>query len=326
MSKNQYNHFTPQNRLDLYALLLEGTSISVISEILGFHRSTIYRELYRNSTKVGYRPDIASQQYIMRRRNKISIVERNSEIYNYVICKLQEGWSPEQIAGRMKQENKSYKISHETIYQYIYSSSGKKLKLHLYLRKKRGYRYPRVRRRRKKSYSDKLSIHSRADSVNKRIDFGHWEGDLILFRKTQANLFTLRERKSRLLVAIKNANRQSKTTSKTLLNYMKAQNSFIKTLTLDNDPAFADYNNLSKELEAKLYFCDPYKSWQKGSIENGNLLLRHPLPRGFKIDQVVQNDIDLITEKINNRPMKVLNYRTPKEVFLQEINKEGMIE
>ena len=313
-----YKHFCSEERLRLYSLLLEGLSIEEIANQLGFHRSTIYRELHRNSSKLGYRPDIASQQYLLRRRYKVCKLERQEELQNHIINKLKEGWSPEQIAGRLKKESGNTIISHEAIYQYIYGTNGKMLKLHLYLKKKRSYRYPRTKRRRKKAYNDKLSIHERSEQVNSRAQFGHWEGDLVLFRKTQTNLFTLRERKTRFLVSIKNASRQAQSTSKSLVNYMQKQLFMIKTLTLDNDPAFAKYKELSKELGATLYFCDPYKSWQKGSIENGNRLFREIMHRNFRINDVDQESIDKITSNINNRPMKILGYMTPQEAFLQE--------
>ena len=151
---------------------------------------------------------------------------------------------------------------------YIYSSSGKALMLSKHLRKKRSYRYPRIKRKRQKSNPDKVSIHERDEQVNKRQLFGHWEGDLILFKKTRTNMFTLRERKTRFLVGIKNANRQAKGTSKSLINYMQQKVHTIYTLTLDNDPAFAGYKDLAVKLDANIYLCDPYKSWQKGAKEN----------------------------------------------------------
>ena len=142
----------------------------------------------------------------------------------------------------------------------------------------------------------------------------------MLFRKTKTNLFTLRERKTRFLVAIKNANRQAKTTSKSLIKYMqdKIGTSAVSTLTLDNDTAFTGYKELAEKLDAKIYFCEPYKSWQKGSIENGNGLMRETFTRDFSVNQLEQNAIDVVIARFNNRPMKVLNYMTPAECFLQE--------
>ena len=325
MSRSKYHHLKSEDRLKLYSLLLEGLALQAIADELGFHKSTIYRELARNSTKLGYRPDIASQQYVLRRRYHVSKVDKQDELKTYVIQKLEEGWSPEQISGRLAKENGYTVISHEAIYQYIYSPSGKTLKLYKHLRKKRSYRYPRIKRKRQKSNPDKVSIHERDEQVNKRQLFGHWEGDLILFKKTRTNMFTLRERKTRFLVGIKNANRQAKGTSKSLINYMQQKVHTIDTLTLDNDPAFAGYKDLAETLNADIYFCDPYKSWQKGAIENGNRLLREKLPKGFEINSIGQKRIDEIVDNLNNRPMKVLEFMTPKEAFLKEALKRGSL-
>lgn len=320
MTIKSYTHFSPEDRLKLYGLLLEGLSIQEIADALGYHKASVYRELSRNSSKLGYRPDIASQQYISRRRYHIGKIDKQKDLRLYIINKLQEGWSPQQIACRLKMEHSDTIISHESIYQYIYSPAQKKLKLHQYLRKKRSYRYPRAKRRRQKPHNDKVSIHERDVIINSRSQFGHWEGDLVLFRKTKTNLFTLRERKTRFLVAIKNANRQAKNTSKALINYMQDKVGIraVSTLTLDNDTAFTEYKELAEKLDTKIYFCDPYKSWQKGSIENGNGLMRETFTRDFSISQVDQNAIDEAIARFNNRPMKVLNFMTPAESFLQE--------
>ncbi len=318
MSVRKYRHLSERERLKIYELLFEGYSLQGIATHIGYHKSTIYRELSRNSTKLGYRPDFACQQYFLRRRYKSCKLEKDETLREYVLLKLKEGWSPEQIAGRLNRECGAVVVSHETIYQYIYSSAGKSLNLYRFLRKKRKFRYPRGKRMRQKPNLDKGSIHSRPESINDRTSFGHWEGDLILFQKTRTNLFTLRERKSRFLIAIKNANRRSKETSKTVVRYMNKNLMMMDSLTLDNDPAFAEYKNMGAELGADIYFCDPYKSYQKGAIENGNRLIREKLPRRAKIDQISQTEIEGILNDLNCRPMKVLGFLTPKEAFLQE--------
>jgi IS30 family transposase len=139
MTIKSYKHFSPSDRLKLYSFLLEGLSIQEIADALGYHKASVYRELSRNSSKLGYRPEIAGQQYIGRRRYQACKIEKQKDLQIYIIGKLQEGWSPQQIAGRLKMEFGHTIISHESIYQYIYSPSQKRLKLHQYLRKKRNY-------------------------------------------------------------------------------------------------------------------------------------------------------------------------------------------
>jgi transposase, IS30 family len=146
-----YNHLTVKDRICLYELLFEGESISEIANHLGFHRATVYRELERNSSRHGYRPDLASQQYLARKYHHGFKLDKNIELKEFIIARLQEGWSPQQIAGRLKRSAGRCIISHETIYAYIYSESGKAQKLYQFLHKKRRFRYPRIRRKRQKT-------------------------------------------------------------------------------------------------------------------------------------------------------------------------------
>lgn len=313
-----YRHINSEDRLKIHRLLLQGHCTQEIALQLRFHRATLYRELGRNSCQLGYRPDLASQQALLRRRNRmVAKLDKNQKLKQFVLEKLKIGWSPQQIAGRANRDAGSTVICHESIYQYIYSRQGQALKLFKYLRKQRRFRYPRIKRKRLKKYeSKKNSIKDRDINIETRETSGHWEGDLILFRKKQTNLFTLRERKTRLIIAIKNASRQAYSTTKTLLNYMqKNQHKTIKTLTLDNDVAFALHEEIAKTFNAIIYFCEPYKSYQKGGIENANRLLRTRFPKRMDIDTIEQNEIDKIVDSLNDRPMKCLNYATPNEAF-----------
>lgn len=323
-SMKVYHHLKEKDRLRIYELLLEGHSIQAIAKGLGFHKSTLYRELNRNSSKLGYRPDFASHQYFMRRRKRKGKIEGNVSLAQTIKERLEEGWSPEQIAGRLKKEQQKHIISHESIYAYIYSPSQKALKLYKFLRKKKSFRYPRIRRKRHTNSAAKTSIHDRPSDINTRQAFGHWEGDLILFAKTRENLFTLRERKTRFLVGIKNATRHAHTTARTLINYMKEKNGVVDTLTLDNDTAFVEHPTIAQELVSQIYFCEPYKSWQKGGIENGNKLIREKLPLKTPIQEWDQKDVDKVISVLNERPMKCLGYKTPKEAFLHEVQQRGI--
>lgn len=314
-----FKHLSVESRIELYERLAKGESIIEIANKLGYHKSTIYRELERNSSKYGYRPDCASQLYLLRRAtSKIHKLDINEELKQFVLLKLSEEWSPEEIAGYLRKANGRCIISHETIYNYIYSKNGKAQKLYKFLRKQRKFRYPRVKRRRSRiKQSLKRKIHERPADVNLRNSFGHFEGDLILFRKTRTNLITLRERKSRYLIAIKNDNRKADLTANNLVKYMKQ--SYIRSLTLDNGSEFAGYKDIADSLMIDIYFCDPYKSYQKGSIENGNKLIRTKLPKTADINRYSQEAIEEIINKLNSRPMKCLDYKTPQEVFNENL-------
>src|ERR1700722_3185244 len=219
----QYRHLTGQDRIKLYEYLFAGEAIDKIANYLGFHKSTIYRELERNSSRHGYRPDWASQQYLSRKFHHPFKLDKQPQLEEFIIARLEEGWSPQQIAGRLKKSAGKCVISHETIYAYIYSEPGKAKKLYQLLHKKRRFRYPRVQRKRQRSTmeTEKISIIQRSEEVNQRRTFGHWEGDLLMFTKHNPHLITLRERKSRYLVAIKNNSRKPDETAKKLVKYMK---------------------------------------------------------------------------------------------------------
>jgi len=315
--KKHYSHLSQEDRLIIYDSLYQGHSIQEIAFVLGCHKTIIYRELHRNSGETGYPPEKAEQRYTLRKQHRPSKFDKEPELKCFVIKKLEAGWSPELIDGHLRRQAGCCVISYETIYRFIYNVAGLKLKLYRHLIRKRRFRYPRIKRRRNMLLkSRKESIHNRHPSINARTRYGHWEGDLILFRHTQTNLITLRERKSRLIIAIKNASRQAKTTTDSLVNYLKKRTfKTIKTLTLDNGVEFAYHEKMSKKIKAKIYFCDPYKSWQKGAIENANKLLRTKLPRKINIDLMDQNQIDKIVHQFNDRPMKCLGFQTPNEVF-----------
>lgn len=316
-----YRHLTIKDRISLYELLFSGTPIIEIAERLGFHRATIYRELERNSSAHGYRPDWASQQYKLRQQHRLAKLDKEPALKAFVVDRLREGWSPQQIDGRLRLSAKRCVISYETIYAYIYSRSGKAQKLYTLLQKRRRYRYPRIKRRRRKTAveEEKIRIDQRTETINQRETFGHWEGDLVIFRKQKVNLITLRERKSRYMLAIKNENRKAKSTTQTLVNYMKAklEKNVICSLTLDNDISFIEHKEMAESLGATIYFCEPYKSYQKGAIENANRLLRTKLPRQTNLNKLEQFEIDNLTKVFNDRPMRCLGYRTPEEVFYQ---------
>ena len=175
----------------------------------------------------------------------------------------------------------------------------------------------------KKSKSSKIpnrvSIHDRPANIDTRDTFGHWEGDLVLFSNTTTNLITLRERKSRLFVTVKNPSKHADVTSKNIISKFRGRKKvLIETLTLDNGGEFFKHEEIAKCLRIDTFFCDPYASYQKGSVENGNGVLRYDLPRSTDIDSLSQKQIDKIVDKINNRPMKCLGFKTPAEVFMEK--------
>lgn len=313
-----FNQITREDRIVINHLLKIGVSKPKIAEQLNFHRSTIYREIKRRSNRLGYIPFLMERK-LAENRKRESKLDSNKQLRNYVLKKLQLSWSPEQIAGRLKLENSGKSvICHETIYAYLYSDYGIRNRYYLYLRNKRQFRYPKVSRQsRTKHIPNRISILERPIEIKYRESLGHWEGDLMQFgKKTKTNLITLRERKSRYMLAIKNKNRQADSTAKKIVKaFNRLGKHRITSVTFDNGFEFARHEEIAKKLGIKTYFCEPYKSYQKGAIENGNKQLREWLPKNAPIDEISPRTIRSKLKLLNQRPMKCLSYNTPSEIF-----------
>lgn len=318
--ERKYRRLKLQDRELIGRLQIQGLNQSEIAQLLGVNKSTISRELKRNKEpRLGYIVYYAQNLAEERRAHYRPKIESHPYLLNHVVEKLKLGWSPQQIAGRSRLLlGDKNTISHETIYNYVFSDRGKQLKLYTYLRSRQKRRFPKIARKKNKRslIPNRVSIHDRPAIINKRDDFGHWEADLIVFSyDKKANIFTMRERKSRYLIALKNQNRSPTTINQSLLQSDIRWSLRVKSITFDNDFAFRKHEQLAAAFTANTYFCDPFKSHQKGSIENVNRVLREYCPRKMDIAALKQEELSQYTALINDRPMKCLGYRTPKEVY-----------
>jgi transposase, IS30 family len=234
---------------------------------------------------------------------------------------LRKGWSPEQIAGRLKEiehpTDQHWNIHHETIYQFIYSKDNKDKKLWEYLPRKQKKRKKQTGRSVHRSQiPNRVSIHNRPEKVNKRSEFGHWEGDSVEGKRSEKDgIHTEVERVSRLLAAQKMKTITSKQAVIAQIRIFKNLPKHARrSTTLDNGKEHHHHSRLW-ELKMSTYFADPYSSWQRGTNENTNGLLRRYLPKGSSFQDLAQDELEDIVEEINNRPRKVLGYNTPREVF-----------
>ena len=316
--RKQYEHFTVTERERLYESLNMGISKSEIANILGKHRASVYREISRNVSNVGYLPDRATNYY-MDRRKKLAKLSENTELRNKIITMLKNKLSPKQIVMMLKKHEDMLSISAESIYKFIYSAQGQELGLSQYLRRKR-----KKRKSRKTLYGKKTSIPNRTpikqrpEDINNRDIFAHWEGDLMIFSKQKINLITLRERYSRVMLAIKNETKESESTIAKIINKFKMGNKdLFLSCTLDNGGEFARHEKIIKTLNAQTYFCDPYSSYQKGSVEQGNGIIRVELPRNTDLGNISQRKINSLMRNINNRPMELHDGLSPSEVFMK---------
>ena len=244
---------------------------------------------------------------------------QDMQLQKYVLSKLHQEWSPEQISDRLVIDGSDMSISPGTIYRFVRNDKTNGGVLYRKLRhglKKKRKRYGSSDKR--GQIPDKRMIDARPGYVDKRNTFGHWESDSMVGRNHKSYIATHVERKSRYLVAVKLDSKSATDYNKaTLRKLRKIPTELIKTMTVDNGKEFAEFKTLEKELKTRVYFAHPYSSWERGTNENTNGLLRQYFPKGTDFNLVSQKEIDKVVNKLNNRPRKCLGYRTPAEVFFK---------
>ena len=296
--------------------------------MLGRHPSAIYRELKRNRNHRGqYGALPANRMARARRYNKdTGFVLKNPTILSYVQSGLQLGWSPEQISGRLPLDHPGLKISHEAIYLYVYQEARKGNSTWVTMlptrRHSRRARYRGKSSARTSSYPadrQKISIHERPEQVNARIEPGHWESDLIIGKGNASAVMVGVERTTRYvyLSPLIGGLGADSAYQAYMAMFGALPRSMRKTLTIDNGSENACYKKIMRDLGVSVYFCDPYKSWQKGSVENMNRLVRRVFPKKTNFLCVDPKDVLQLQRSLNHRPRKCLGYRTPHEKFSQ---------
>ena len=307
-------------------------SADVIAERLGRDRSTIFRELRRNHYKdselpdvVGYFGVVASMKALARRQKDRKLM-RHPELRELIIERIKDGWTPEQIGNRMIYEGAELRVCQETIYRYIYSKEGMAQELWWYLPNHRKYRRPRRARKRQAPKFDRdVSILFRPDDVAHRRQFGHWEGDLMLFKQKlgQSNVTSLVERVSRFTVLLKNPNKRTKPVIGKIMKAVRDLPHLArKSITFDRGTEFVSWPHLQAEIGTQTWFCDPSSPWQKGTVENTNRRIRRWLPRTRDIKAVSDHVLKSICDRLNNTPRKCLGWKTPAEVFREKMMAE----
>ncbi|TSC58312.1 MAG: transposase [Parcubacteria group bacterium Greene0416_79] len=312
----EYKHLSASDRLSIYHGVQEGDSIRSIAKTLGRDPGTISREVARNKTPLVYLPDTACRQYKERRKHcRPKSRLSDSELRTYILLKLEKGWSPELIAGRLRKRFGRTLVHHETIYKFIYDSEmGIQWKLYEYLpRGKRKRTKRRGRKTKKCAVKNRVFIEMRQREANERSEVGHWETDSVLFGYRQS-VNTAADRMSRFTVLTKLPSRDAEATTTALTERVSPLP--VKSITADSGPENAEHEKISLTFGAPFFFCHPYHSWEKGTIENRNGVVRRYRPKETNLDEISQSDLDDIAFEINNRPMKCLNFSTPYEVLL----------
>lgn len=306
--------------------LVAGSSFRVIAQSLDRAPSTISREVNRNGGIRRYRASDADQATWDRaRRPKTCKLVANRALARIVARKLQLEWSPEQIAGWLKNSypnDESYNVSHEIIYQSLFIQARGALKKELlqHLRRTRAMRRSRHHTQKTGTHgqiSNAISIRERPASVEERAVPGHWEGDLV-FGSNNSQIATLVERHTRYVMLVKVAGKDTETVINALIRHAhKLPEELYQSLTWDRGKELADHKRFTLATDIKVYFCDPRSPWQRGSNENTNGLLRQYFPKGMDISMVSQAKLNGVARRLNERPRKTLDYETPANRFNQ---------
>ncbi len=329
MKPKKYKRLSLKERVIIQTLLEEGKSKSFIALKLSRSRSTITREINKWISDEDQKYDATLADWhakddFLNKRN-LDKISSCSKLKFYVYKALLKGWSPEQVSGRIKLDHpkdNAMRISHEAIYMHIYSHrqarlNKKLIKLLPYQKSQRSR--PNAKSKRGIKIIDPISIDNRPLHIENRTETGHWEGDLVIGKAQKSAIGTLVERKSRFTYIVKPKNRSSKEVTKAFAKaFNQLEKPLVKTLTYDNGTEMANHKWLTHKTGVKVYFAHPYASWERGTNENTNGLIRRFLPKGTDFREIDLKRLAEIQEKLNNRPRKILGYRTPKEMLQLE--------
>jgi len=326
---NYHSKLNQTERMQLARWKAEGVSNKECARRLRRHPSTIGRELKRNAWERIYYEPLHAQSNFQKRKEKAWQVKhplKNKDIYAYVMDKLKEGWSPEQISGRLKVEHPDdphWRICHETIYRYIYHPNNKNKYLYEYLRRKQKKRKKRAGRSvQRVRIPDRVSIHQRPAYITNRTKIGHWEGDTLIGKGRANGLHTAYERYTSVI-------RMERMNSITADESLRAQKKIYadlppdlrRSVTLDNGSEHVKHAELKRDLGMNTYFADPYAAWQRGGNENANMWIRYYFPKGTDFATIVDEEITDVEWELNNRPRKRLGFKTPLEVLIEHLPK-----
>jgi transposase, IS30 family len=332
----KYKHFTIEEREKIQELLWQKSSIRTIAGTLGRNPSSVLREISRNiPLQRRYTPRLANERALKKRTcrgRKLRL--KSSFIRCYVVSGLKSGLSPEQIAGRLSFEYPAESISHEAIYQYIYSLAHRNGwgEMKRYYHDLRPYLKRRHKRRGQKGMRSVQrvfrpkgpSIDGRPKEIETRRTIGHWEGDSMISKQSSVGLNTLVERKTGLVLISRIQNGTANETKRIVINRLsQLPNESRLTLTVDNGSENAEYQAISEVLRISCYFAHPYHSWERGTNENTNGLIRWYFPKGTDFATISDEAIQTVENALNSRPRKRLGWRTPLEVFNESVALQG---
>ena len=315
-----YKQLTYELRCQIYALNKTGMSQNLIAKQLCVNQSTISRELARNTGKRGYRIKQAQGLSDKRRLSACKAIKMTEGLVTVIDSKIEQEWSPEQISGWFREEQRVL-ISHETIYLHIWADKRSGGQLFQYLRRKgKAYQSRNKNKQAGRGFiKNRVSIDERPSVVEDKSRIGDWEIDLVIGKGHSGALVTIVERKTSFTVSTRVDDKSAKTVTAATIALLQPFKDAVLTITADNGKEFAYHEEVTEHLKCGVYFADPYCSWQRGLNENTNGLLRQYWPKSTDFKKVSQSSVQDVIVKLNDRPRKKLNYKTPAKLMAEHM-------
>lgn len=311
-----HNQLTEIERYQIYTLMKVGKTQQCIAKSLNRSPSTISRELKRNKGLKGYRPQQAHTLAMNRRVSARKAIKVTSEVYQWIETLLRQELSPQQVVDYLALIKQVY-LHHETIYQLIYRDKEnggdlyKRLRIALKPYRKRYGHYDR-----RGKIKNRVGIENRPGIVDTRKRIGDWEGDTIIGKGKKSALLTLVERKTLYTVIVKLTGKRADLLAEAAIKALSPFKDSVKTITLDNGLEFSEHEQIAKALDIKIYFARPYASWERGINENTNGLIRQYFPKGTDFNEISEEKVNQVMDRLNNRPRATRNGCAPNELFL----------
>jgi len=309
-----YTRLTEDERYQIYEAVTQKKSHREIATLIDKHHSTISREVKRNTGLRGYRPKQAQEKALLRVYCKPRCIKMTSEVERLITDNIQDDWSPDQIKGRLRSEGLTM-VCATTIYAFIQKDKALGGHLHKHLRHQKPYRKRTGSLETRGQIIGRISIDERPLIVEEKTRIGDWEADTVIGKGHQGVLVTLADRVSKKTLIAPVPSKHAEVVKDAIIELLKSEQKHLHTITFDNGKEFAYHVQIKEALGCDTYFAHPYHSWERGLNENHNGLIRQYLPKGMALNKVTIEEAMEIQNKLNNRPRKLLGYKTPNEVY-----------
>lgn len=317
MNLKDYHQLTQALRYQIEILKKAGKNQKEIAELINVSPSTISRELQRNKGKKGYRPKQAQIKADNRRKLTARPLKMTALVIDLIDAKIIVDWSPEQISGWLKAEQGIF-MSHERIYQHIWTDKLNGGSLYIHLRHSRKKRKQYASKDKRGQIRNRISIDDRPSIVAEKKRIGDWEIDTVIGKNHQGALVTIVDRVSKFTLIKKVVSKHAEVVTEATIALLQPYLDKALTITADNGKEFAGHEKIKAALDADVYFAHPYSSWERGLNENTNGLIRQYFTKGSSFENITDKDVEEVMKKLNHRPRKSLNYKTPHSVFFAE--------